>query len=86
MRTFHKAHKRPNERKDTKMKKYYNFETLFRSLKDELTVYLKKHGYKFEISGCYTGWHFEVLASEKGLQSINDYLDSVTIWCKGLTL
>lgn len=45
------------------MRKYYNFETMFRSLKDELVTFLKKSGIYYELSGCGAGWHFEILCN-----------------------
>jgi len=61
------------------MKKYYNFETMFRSLKDELTVFLKNSGIYYELSGCAGGWHFEILCSESDVEKVNKWLDENTI-------
>ncbi len=60
-------------------KKYYNLETMFRSLKDELTVFLKENNIYYELSGCGAGWHFEILADATEADSINAFVDSVSI-------
>lgn len=59
--------------------KWYNFETMFRSLKDDLTVFLKKSGIRYELSGAAAGWHFEILTDENGVEKINRWLDENTI-------
>lgn len=64
--------------------KYYNFETMFRSLKDALCKYLKTNGFYYELSGAAAGWHFEILTDPDGAAAINDFLDNNTIWCKGV--
>ena len=64
--------------------KYYNFETMFTSLKDLLFKYLHDNNIKFELSGAAAGWHFEILTDESGATQINDFLDNNTIWCKGV--
>ena len=61
------------------MKKWYNFETMFRSLKEDLTAFLKESGIKYEISGCGAGWHFEVLCDTEELEKVNNWLDENTI-------
>lgn len=60
-------------------KRYYSFETMFRSLKDELKAYLKGAGIYYELSGCGAGWHFEILMNEDEVRRANDWLDTVTI-------
>lgn len=64
------------------MRKYYNFETMFRSLKDELREYLHEIGVYYELSGCYSGWHFEILANQEEVEKINKWLDANTITCQ----
>ena len=61
------------------MRKWYSFETLFRTLKDELRKYLKESHIKYELSGCFDGWHFEIYASEEEVNAINEWLDNNTI-------
>lgn len=61
------------------MKKYYHFDTMFQSLKNELAKYLKTRGIYYELSGCFGGYHFEILTDERGAQSINDFIDTITI-------
>ena len=60
-------------------RKYYSFETMFRSLKDELSDFLKGAGIYYELSGMYAGWHFEILANENEVVRINNWLDANTI-------
>ena len=68
------------------MKKWYNFETLFGSLKDALCIYLKENGIYYEVSafGFCAGWHFEIKASEEETKEINAWLDANTIYCEGV--
>lgn len=61
------------------MKQYYNFETLFTSLRDELRAYLKRHNIYYELSACGPGYHFEILATEPQANAINNFIDSVSI-------
>ena len=61
------------------MKKWYNFETMFKSLRDDLRVYLKNHKIRYELSGCFEGYHFEIFASEAEAGAIDDFLDSISI-------
>lgn len=61
------------------MRKYYNFETRFRSLKDELSSYLKGAGIYYELSGMPSAWHFEILANVEEANDINKWLDENTI-------
>lgn len=59
--------------------KWYNFETMFRSLKDSLVEFLKAIGIKYELSGCGKGWHFEILLSPSEVETVNHWLDCHTI-------
>ena len=61
------------------MKKWYNFETSFVTLADSLSTYLKRSGIYYERSGAYGNYHFEILADENGVISINAFLDENTI-------
>lgn len=61
------------------MRKWYNFETLWRSLKDDLRALLLCEGIKYELSGCGKGWHFEIFASVEEADMINNWLDQNTI-------
>ena len=61
------------------MKKWYNFETAFVKLADSLSTYLKRSGIYYERSGAYGNYHFEILADENGVISINAFLDENTI-------
>ena len=62
------------------MKKWYNFETMFKSLRDCSCRYLKEHHIRYELSGCYEGYHFEIFASEAEAGAIDDFLDSICIY------
>ena len=64
--------------------KYYNFDTMFRSLKDLLKEFLIDNNIYFEISGGAALWHFEILTDQAGAQKINKFLDNNTIWHKGV--
>ena len=59
--------------------KYYNFDTMFRSLKDELVQYLKDNNIYYELSGAAAGWHFEILTNNAGAAAINEFLDNNSI-------
>lgn len=61
------------------MKKYYNFDTRFISLRDALRSYLQENNIYYELSGNYSYYHFEVLASPDELQKINAFLDTQSI-------
>ena len=61
------------------MKKYYNIETMFRSLRDALRAFLDENGFYYEISGNGAYYHFEILADRIGADAINSFIDSVTI-------
>ena len=60
-------------------KKYYNFETMFLSLRDALRVYLKENKIYYELSQAGKYYHFEILADETQAENINCFLDSITI-------
>jgi hypothetical protein len=57
------------------MKKYYNFDTRFISLRDALREYLHNNNIKYELSGAYSYYHFEILADAAELEKINAFLD-----------
>lgn len=59
--------------------KYYSFNTMFRSLKDELTQFLKDNNIYYEASGRAAGWHLEILTDTHGAEMINNFIDSITI-------
>ena len=61
------------------MKKYYNFDTCFISLKRALSEFLKNNGIYFEPSGAYSYYHFEILADNNELEKINRFLDTQII-------
>ena len=59
--------------------KWYNFETLFISLRDGLREFLKNNNIRYELSGCGSGYHFEILTDRAGANKINSWLDANTI-------
>ena len=59
--------------------KYYSFNTMFRSLKDKLTQFLKDNNIYFEVSGRAAGWHLEILTDANGAEMINNYINSISI-------
>lgn len=69
------------------MKKYYNFETMFSTLKKELCAMLKNNGIYYEISdgrGPYDAamiWYFEILATPAGYDDIlyDEYYNDIII-------
>lgn len=61
------------------MKKYYNFDTRFISLKNALSDFLKNNNIYFEASGNYSYYHFEILADKIELEKINDFIDTQII-------
>lgn len=61
------------------MKKWYNFETAFRSLADSLSAFLKRSGIYYERSGAFGSYHFEILAGMNDVADINAFIDANTI-------
>jgi hypothetical protein len=59
--------------------KWYNFETLFISLRDRLREFLKENNIRYELSGCGSVYHFEILTDRAGAEKINGWLDANTI-------
>lgn len=66
--------------------KYYSFETMFLSLKNELVNFLEgcEKVLAYEISRAGSYYHFEILTDAAGAAAINDFLDNHTIWNKGV--
>lgn len=60
--------------------KWYNFETMFVTLADELSKYLKSLNIYYERSGCFGGYHFEIYATEKQVNDIDTWIlkDAIT--------
>lgn len=63
----------------TESKKYYSYNTMFRSVKDLLSTFCKENDIYYELSGREASWHFEILCNEKELKMCNDFLDSISI-------
>ena len=59
--------------------KWYNFETMFINLRDELRAYLKDNGIKYELSKAFQYYHFEIYTDSNGAEKINSFLDSICI-------
>ena len=59
--------------------KYYNFDTMFKSLKDQLKCYLLENNIYFEISKNGEYYHFEILTNSSGAETINNFLDEITV-------
>ena len=55
--------------------KYYNFETMFLSLADGLSAFLKQSKIKYERAGCFGSYHFEIYTDPAGVKMINSWLD-----------
>lgn len=62
-----------------KMEKFYNFETLFISVRDALRGFLKENKIYYELSKAYQFYHFEIKATKTQADMINDFLDSISI-------
>lgn len=61
------------------MKKWYNFETSFVTLANDLSAFLKRSGIYYERSGAFGNYHFEVLADMDDVVTVNAFLDAHTI-------
>ena len=64
--------------------KYYSFETMFKSLKDTLKLFLLSNNIYFEISKDKQYYHFEIFTDPAGADKINEFLDNNTIWTVGV--
>ena len=66
--------------------KYYNFETMFLSLKNELIKFLEDCAdvLAYEVSKAGQYYHFEILTDHDGADAINDFLNNNTVWCAGV--
>jgi hypothetical protein len=59
--------------------KYYSFDTMFISLKNQIIDFLKSNNIYFETSKNGQYYHFEILTDPNGAAIINDFIDNVTI-------
>lgn len=57
------------------MKKWYNVELFDPKEIDLLKEFLRGMDVEFETSGCGTGTHFEISASEMGAAKVNIFLE-----------
>ena len=55
--------------------KYYNFETMFISLRDKLREYLKKNDIYYELSAAGSYYHFEILTDPRGAAAIELFIE-----------
>ena len=65
--------------KEKDKKDFYSFETMRGNLKEKLIVFLKENNIYYELSGCGSGWHFEIKCDEDELHKCNEFITSVTI-------
>ena len=61
------------------MRKWYNFETRFITLRDALRKYLKDNHIKYELSEAGVYYHFEIYANNMEVESVNNFINSITI-------
>lgn len=60
-------------------KRWYNFETMFMSLRDAMSEYLKENNIKYELSKAFQYYHFEIYCDANQANAINDFIDSQSI-------
>ena len=56
------------------MKKWYNYETCFTNEAEKMREFLINEGIKFELSGCFNGYHFEILCNCDEFNRVNNWL------------
>lgn len=61
------------------MRKWYNFETRFITLRDAMREYLNGNSIKFEVSGNGSYYHFEIYANQLEAEAINNWIDNNSI-------
>lgn len=61
------------------MRKWYNFETRFITLRDAMRKYLKDNSIKYELSGAGSYYHFEIYANSTEAEAINNWIDNNSI-------
>lgn len=59
--------------------KTYSWFTLFRSFADEMSVYLKQNGIRYERSGCGTGYYFSIRLTDEQVEMVNQWIDENSI-------
>lgn len=60
---------------DKENKKWFNFETVCASIKDELRKHLKLTGIYYELSKAHNAYHFEILCADEELKQLDIFLD-----------
>lgn len=61
---------------------FYNYETLFISVRDALRNYLHANHIHYELSSCESGYHFEIQLLPAQVPAVNSFLDS--LWGPGM--
>lgn len=61
------------------MRKWYNFETRFITLRDAMRKYLKDNSISYELSGNGSYYHFEIFANQSEVEAINNWIDNNSI-------
>ena len=61
------------------MDKYYSYETISSSMRDDVSQYLKSNSIYYELSDAGGGWHFEIKASPDEARSIDNFIDTLSI-------
>ena len=61
------------------MKKYYNFDTMFITLRDAIREFLKANNIYYELSKNYDYYHFEILLNSDEFILVNNFLDTQII-------
>lgn len=64
-------------------KRWYSFETWFKSVRDLVRQYLKAEDIEYELSKCYQGYHFEIRCTKQEAHNFNAFMDSISITSKG---
>lgn len=63
------------------MRKYYHFETKFRTVKEGLTQFLKENCIYYELSQLnpFCGWHFEIFCNDSEANQVNKWIDDLSL-------
>ena len=61
------------------MRKWYNFETRFITLRDAMRKYLKDNSINYELSENGSYYHFEIYANSTEAEAINNWIDNNSI-------
>ena len=61
------------------MKKRYSFWTMFKSLKNAVSDYLKVNHIDYELSGALADYYFSIYCTDADAEKISAFIDSHTI-------